>query len=112
MKKKMSLDTEKIKQFFFLHTEKIILGVFVLVMLMLMYGFVQHEVFTRTPQELTQAAQNAQSHITASTWSAEQMTGDLAKIDFDPLVPRVEQQRTPLDAQTVATPIAWPVGLW
>ena len=63
MKVKLSLDKATIKQFFLQHTEKIVLGVFVVCFIFVVYSAWGRESFDRTPEQLQQDADRARQHI-------------------------------------------------
>lgn len=65
-KPKIKLDTQKLKKFFIDHTEKIVLGVFGLIFLLLLYGIFGLEKVSDTPDKLRQLASTARQHVEQS----------------------------------------------
>lgn len=66
MKAKLNLDTAKIKSFAIQHTEKVVFGIFALVLLYFAYSGFLHETFEKSPSELSTLITSARNHITTS----------------------------------------------
>lgn len=66
MKAKLNLDTAKIKGFAIQHTEKVVFGIFALVLLYFAYSGFLHETFEKSPSELSTLITSARNHITTS----------------------------------------------
>lgn len=106
---KFKLDAEQIKRFFVLHTEKLAVGVLSVVALLLLYKGVLRETYTRTPQELSSAAQNATSALAGSTFDAKAQGIEI--IDY---AAKAEAQVKPLNVkgfewEPIRHPV-WPRG--
>ncbi len=79
MKAKLSLDKATIKEFFLQHSEKIVLGVFVVCFLLVVYSAWGRESFDRTSDQLLQDAQRAQQHIEDTAADAADLDDNLLK---------------------------------
>lgn len=89
MKKLKGFDTRALKQFFLLNVEKIVFGVSMLLVALLVYGGMRQEPYTKTPEQLKQSVQSAQTNM--------QKTEKIPEIDM-PAAPRfVEVARRAVD---------------
>ncbi len=79
MKVKLSLDKATIKEFFLQHSEKIVLGVFVVCFVLVVYSAWGRESFDRTSEQLQEDAQLAQQNIERTTADAAEPGEQLLK---------------------------------
>lgn len=71
-KPKLNLDTQKIKHFLVQHGEKIVLGLFGLIFLMLLYKSFGLERVTQTPQDLSRVVQEARQKLDRAQFNPEE----------------------------------------
>ena len=100
MKAKLSLDKATIKEFFLQHSEKIVLGVFVVCFLLVVYSAWGRESFDRTSDQLLQDAQRAQQHI-------EDTAADAADLDDNLLKASESVESGPVQVKDYQWALAW-----
>jgi hypothetical protein len=80
MKVKFALDKKSIQEFFLRHTEKIIFGIVVVVLLLMAYAAIDRPVYSRTPQDLLSLANQAQQNVMRTPGQVDLRVVDYAKI--------------------------------
>jgi len=94
MKVKFALDKKSIQEFFLQHTEKIIFGIVVVVLLLMAYAAIDRPVYSRTPQDLLSLANQAQQNVMRTPGQVELRVVDYAKIADN--VRRIDEATYPM----------------
>lgn len=99
MKLKVKLDSQSIKEFFIHHTEKIVFGVMVLVLLLLVYSAMGREGISFQPEELAKWAEDAERHIQSTSAESTRTPTDYVRIR--------DGIKTPIEEQLYQHAVIW-----